>query len=39
MVTNGLVSEETVQDLHLEIISDDEYMAGGNNYWDELIVG
>ncbi len=37
MATNGRVSEETVRDVHLEIISDEEYMAGGNKYWDELI--
>lgn len=34
---NGWVSEETRAQIHMEIISDDEYMAQGNQYWDEAI--
>ena len=37
MVTNGQVSKETVEQIHLELISDEEYMAGANQEWDEEI--
>jgi multimeric flavodoxin WrbA len=37
MVTAGQVSEDTVKDIHLELISDDEYMKRANEYWDEEI--
>ena len=37
MVANGEVSEETLIQLDMELISDDEYMKGGNQYWDEKI--
>ncbi len=37
MVTNNQVSEETVEKLHVELISDEEYMAGANQLWDEEI--
>ncbi len=29
------VKRETVEKLHMELISDEEYMAGANQYWDE----
>ncbi|MBW6515707.1 MAG: flavodoxin family protein [Candidatus Cloacimonetes bacterium] len=37
MVTNGEVSKETVEQIHLELISDEEYMAGVNKDWDDKI--
>jgi|SRR5690554_386572 len=37
MVTNGEVSKETVEQLHREIISDEDYMTEVNKFWDEKI--
>jgi len=37
MVASGKVSEETLKQLDMELISDDEYMKGGNQYWDEKL--
>jgi len=37
MVANGQVSQETAQGLHMELISDEEYMAGANRQWDEQL--
>lgn len=39
MVRDGSVSEETVEALHLRLMSDDEYMAAANEEWDEQIKG
>ncbi len=39
MVTNGQVCQETVEQLHMELMSDEEYMARANRYWDETIDG
>lgn len=35
MVTEGKVSAETVQQIHIELISDEEYMKSANEFWDE----
>lgn len=37
MVTTGQVSPGTVQELHRELVSEEEYMAWANRYWDEEI--
>ncbi|MDG6245073.1 MAG: flavodoxin family protein, partial [Methanolobus sp.] len=37
MVTKGQVSEAIIKSIHAELISDDEFMAGANQYWDEEI--
>lgn len=37
MVTNGEVSRETVALLHMELVSDEEYMAQANQGWDEML--
>ncbi len=37
MVTRGSVSRETVAQIHAPLISDEEYMAGANQYWDQQI--
>ncbi len=37
MVAGGRVSEETVRRIHAELISDEEYIAIANRYWDEEI--
>ncbi len=37
LVTRGKVSEATVGRLHAELISDEAYMAGANDYWDAEI--
>lgn len=37
MVSNGQVSEETVEEIHMPLISDEEYMARTNEFWDEQI--
>ncbi|MFU8796908.1 MAG: flavodoxin family protein, partial [Dehalococcoidia bacterium] len=37
MVTTGQVCRETVDRLHIELMSDDEYMAEANRQWDEMI--
>ncbi len=34
LVASGEVAEATVQKLHMELISDEEYMAGANLQWD-----
>ncbi len=34
MVVGGSVSQQTVQRLQMELLSDEEYMAGANEYWD-----
>ncbi len=35
LVSNGQVSQDTVINIHKQIISDEEYMAGANKEWDE----
>ncbi len=35
LVEQGEVSSETLSRVHLELMSDEEYMAGANQYWDE----
>ncbi len=37
MVTKGQVSKETIDQLHIELISDEEYMAQANKSWNEMI--
>ena len=37
MAAEGRVSKETVEQLHMELISDEEYMAQANEYWDEKL--
>ena len=37
MVNGGQVSEDIIKSIHAELISDDEFMAGVNQYWDEEI--
>ncbi len=37
MVKNGKVSDETVEKIHIKIMSDEDYMAGANKFWDEEI--
>lgn len=37
MVTSGRVSDETVSRLHAELISEEDYMAGANQHFDEEI--
>ena len=37
MVKNGRVSTETVDRIHIKIMSDEEYMSGANKFWDEEI--
>ncbi len=37
VVSHGQVAEATVQKLHMELISDAEYMAGANRFWDERL--
>ena len=39
MVTNGRVCQETIEELHVKLMSDEEYMAGANRYWDKTIDG
>ncbi len=39
MVEEGEVSKEVVEKLHIDLISDDEYMKFANEEWDELIEG
>jgi len=36
MVTNGQVCQETIEQLHIKLMSDEEYMAGANRYWDQV---
>ncbi len=36
-VTTGQVCRETVDQLHVELMSDEEYMAGANKHWDRVI--
>ncbi len=35
MVTDGQVSQKTVDQLHMELMSDEEYMNQANQYWDQ----
>jgi len=35
LIVKGCVSEETVKKVHVEIISDEEYMQGANQHWDQ----
>ncbi len=35
LVINGYVSDETVENIHMELISDEDYMNLGNQFWDE----
>ena len=37
MVTEGSVSRETVGQLHLKLMSDEEYVTKANRIWDEAI--
>lgn len=37
MVTSSQVCQETVEQLHMKLMSDEEYMAGANKSWDEII--
>lgn len=37
MVKDGEVSPETVEQIHMEIMSHEEYMAQANRFWDEKI--
>ena len=37
MVANGRVSLETVEQLHVKLMTDEEYMAGANEHWDQVI--
>lgn len=37
LITYGEVSHETIELLHMELISDEEYMSDANQYWDESI--
>ncbi len=37
MVEKGAVSKETVEKIHVALISDEDYMAQANEYWDEQI--
>lgn len=37
MVTRGRVSEDTIEQLHVELMRDEEYMSGANQHWDEKI--
>ncbi len=37
MAANGKVGKKTVEELHIQLMSDEEYMAGANQYWDEQI--
>ena len=37
MVTNGQVRQETIEQLHIKLMTDEEYMAGANRYWDRVI--
>jgi len=37
LVSTGGVAEATLQKLHMELISDEEYMAGANRFWDEQL--
>lgn len=37
IVTHGQVAEETVKQLHTQLISDEEYMAAANRFWDQQL--
>lgn len=37
IVKNGRVSDTTVEKIHIKIMSDEEYMAGANEFWNEEI--
>ncbi len=35
IVKNGQVGKDTIDEIHLPLMSDEEYIAGANQYWDE----
>jgi multimeric flavodoxin WrbA len=37
IVVNGRVSQQTVDRLHIKLMSDEEYMAGANRLWDQTM--
>lgn len=37
IVAHGRVSQQTVEQLHIKLMSDEEYMAGANRHWDEIM--
>ena len=37
LVTNGKVAKDTVERIHQPLMSDEEYMAGANQQWDEQV--
>jgi len=37
IVANGRVSPETVEQLHVQLMTDEEYMAGANKHWDQVM--
>lgn len=37
MVKDGQVRKKTLDQLHMELISDEEYMDRANQYWDERL--
>ena len=39
LVTSGGVSDETAGRLNMQLLSDEEYMAAANRFWDERIEG
>jgi len=37
MISKGEVSKETVDKIHIQLMTDEEYMAGANKFWDQQI--
>ncbi len=37
MVEKGEVSKETVEKIHMPLMSDEDYMVQANEYWDDQI--
>ncbi|MBE0431813.1 MAG: flavodoxin family protein, partial [Dehalococcoidia bacterium] len=37
MVAEGRVSQETVEQVHMKLMTDEEYMAGANKHWDRAL--
>jgi len=37
IVADGCVSEKTVDQLHIKLMTDEEYMAGANKHWDKAL--
>jgi len=35
--SDGRVSRETVEQLHVQLMTDEEYMAGANKHWDQVM--